>query len=266
MLRKIVRNGLLLSVGYTKQLLGTGVGKRAICFHETEEASVFRDKMLWLKEHYELVSLDELLLRSSPTKSLVAVTFDDGYASWHEVAAPILEELHIPATFFVCSGFVGLEGEYVRQFVTTRLRRQRRLIPLTKTQLSDLANRTLFEIGGHTIHHVDLGQIQDAALVKAEIYDDRRQLQEWTGQEVRWFAYPFGMKQHISTTAVSMLQHLQFTGACTFIPQFVTPLTDRYFIGRDGLGLHESSTVWQAWLQGGYDFFSALKSGLFGKI
>ena len=41
-----------------------------------------------------------------------AITFDDGYADAVHTAAPILERLGAPATFFVPSGAVGRDGEY----------------------------------------------------------------------------------------------------------------------------------------------------------
>ncbi|GAK57893.1 probable predicted xylanase/chitin deacetylase [Candidatus Vecturithrix granuli] len=257
------RDTFIIGTGYAKRLLGSGIGKRVICLHDTEDASTFREKMLWLKEHYDLVSLDDLLSRPLQTRTLVAVTFDDGYVSWHEVAAPILHDLNIPATFFVCSGFVGLEGEQAKQFIKTRLRRQQQLLPLTKTQVFDLAQCALFEIGGHTVHHVDLGQIRDETLLKCEIAEDQRQLEDWTGQPVRWFAYPFGMQQHISEQAISRLKQLQFSGACTYIPQFVKAQTDRFLVGRAGLDLQASPTLWRAWLSGGYDRLYSLKNKIF---
>lgn len=261
--RTYLRDALIIAAGYAKRMLGIALGRRVICLHDTEDTTVFREKMVWLKEHYETVSLDDLLSRPPQAKTLVAVTFDDGYASWHEVAAPILHDLNIPATFFVCSGFVGLEGEQARQFIKTGLRRQQQLIPLTKTQVSNLAQCALFEIGGHTVHHVDLGQIRDETLLKREIIDDRRQLEEWTGQPVRWFAYPFGMQQHISEQAISRLKQSQFSGACTYIPQCVTAQTDKFLIGRAGLDLQASSTLWRAWLSGGYDRLYSLKNKIF---
>ena len=54
----------------------------------------------WLHEPFEPNDRTQLTL-----------TFDDGYASWHESVAPLLEERGIPAVFFVSSGLVGLRGE-----------------------------------------------------------------------------------------------------------------------------------------------------------
>lgn len=48
--------------------------------------------------------------RASP-KPLVAITFDDGYADNHALAAPILAECGLRATFFVVAGLIGTDGE-----------------------------------------------------------------------------------------------------------------------------------------------------------
>jgi peptidoglycan/xylan/chitin deacetylase (PgdA/CDA1 family) len=42
----------------------------------------------------------------------VVVTFDDGYIDNYTFAYPILEELQIPATIFVTSGYIEKEREY----------------------------------------------------------------------------------------------------------------------------------------------------------
>lgn len=256
---KILRDVLIITSGYPRRILGSNVGKRVICFHDIKHAHKLRRMLIWLKAHYNVVSLEDLLQRPLDQRSMVAVTFDDGYDSWHELAAPVLEELNIPATFFVCSGFVGLDKEGARQFLRTYTHRKQELYALSKEQLSDLAHHPLFEIGGHTVHHIDLGQRLDQKTLEAEILGDRKQLEDWTGESVRWFAYPFGMKHHISEDAVTFLEHAQFLGAFTLIPGFFTEHASKYWIGRDGLDIEDSPLLWQAWLQGDYDFWYKVK-------
>jgi len=256
---RVLRDSLILISGYSRLLFDPKPKKRVICFHDIEARHQFRDKMVWLKENYDIAFLEELLTRSPDQKAMIAVTFDDGYTSWHEIAAPVLEDLHIPATFFVCSGFIGLHGEEEKQFIRKCLRRQQDVKSLTKTQLSDLANCPLFKIGGHTVHHIDLGQCGDKERFEFEIHGDRQRLQDWTGKAIRWFAYPFGMKHHISDAAIEVVEKARFMGAFTLIPQFLDEYTDRFRIGRDGFDVEDSGVLWRAWLQGGYDSFYGFK-------
>jgi len=72
----------------------------------------FARHMEALREYAHPISLSKLVqsLKQNvlPPKS-VAVTFDDGYADNLHVAKPILEKYDIPATVFICTGYLGRE-------------------------------------------------------------------------------------------------------------------------------------------------------------
>ena len=131
-------------------------------------------------------------------RTQLTLTFDDGYASWHESVAPLLEERGIPAVFFVSSGLVGLRGEAAREFARLKLRRTRELEFIGLSDLKALADHPLFEVGSHTRNHVDLGRISDPRLAREEISGDRARLEDWLATRVRWFAYPFGTPASVS--------------------------------------------------------------------
>lgn len=67
-------------------------------------ASQFRRQMNVLREHYDIVSLDEAL-RGAPTvgRPQVVLTFDDGEAGLHRHLLPIVEELQLPVTIYVAT-------------------------------------------------------------------------------------------------------------------------------------------------------------------
>jgi peptidoglycan/xylan/chitin deacetylase (PgdA/CDA1 family) len=227
-------------------------GGRVVAFHEIHDPGLFRSKLIWLKESYHVVSLGDLLSNPDGDKPRVAITFDDGYSSWHEVAAPILEELEIPAVFFVCSGFVGLSGVEAEEFRRLRLLRTQELDPITPEQLRDLSSCSLFEIGSHTVHHQDLARL-DPDHIKKEIESDRSMLQEWTSRPVNWFAYPFGSPSTISDTALKIVRKSGFSAAFSLVPKFWKKEGDRYQVGRDGLDIRDPDWLWEAWLSGSYD-------------
>ena len=71
--------------------------------------SQFQSQMELISRYCTAISIDELIaaLAGEPLPpNPVLITFDDGYASNIEVAAPILERLRLPATFFVATRFV----------------------------------------------------------------------------------------------------------------------------------------------------------------
>jgi peptidoglycan/xylan/chitin deacetylase (PgdA/CDA1 family) len=70
----------------------------------------FRAQMCYLKDRFPLVRFEE---DWSHVKSLsIVVTFDDGYADNVLNALPILEEVGVPATFFVSTGNIDTLQEY----------------------------------------------------------------------------------------------------------------------------------------------------------
>lgn len=64
----------------------------------------FREHMRYLRRHFRLVRFEEDW--SGLRAPAVAVTFDDGYVDNLTEALPVLEEVGVPATFFVSSGQV----------------------------------------------------------------------------------------------------------------------------------------------------------------
>ena len=70
----------------------------------------FRAQMGYLKRNFRIVRFEENWEHLD--KPAVAVTFDDGYADNLTVALPILEEMGIPATFFISTGNIGTRDEF----------------------------------------------------------------------------------------------------------------------------------------------------------
>ena len=72
-------------------------------------AARFKQQLTWLADHARLLSLEDLL--SSPGDAAndelrVALTFDDGYVSLHDVVAPLLEG-RAGATVYLNTGKIG---------------------------------------------------------------------------------------------------------------------------------------------------------------
>ena len=85
------------------------------------------------------------------------ITFDDGYASDHDLAAPVLESLDIPVTFFISTGFMGQSGMMSWESVESLLRNPH------------------FSIGSHGVSHRFLSSLPEAECRK-ELEDSLRQI------------------------------------------------------------------------------------------
>tara|TARA_B100001250_G_C19809272_1_gene795000 strand:- start:2242 stop:3258 length:1017 start_codon:yes stop_codon:yes gene_type:complete len=66
----------------------------------------FIKQINWIKEKYNIIDLDELSLCFKndrfPARKSIILTFDDGYYSTIDTIR-LLEELEVPATFFICT-------------------------------------------------------------------------------------------------------------------------------------------------------------------
>jgi len=74
-------------------------------------AEDFRAQLLFLKEHFHVTTLEEMLWLIRNPHSIrrveVLITFDDGYRDNYEIAFPILREHGLQATFFLVTSYVG---------------------------------------------------------------------------------------------------------------------------------------------------------------
>ena len=262
-LRRGIRDALILGVHNLMPLTKSRrTAKRVIVLHdvETGAADSFRRHMIFLKEHFDILPLSDLLGAPPSGRVQVSLTFDDGYASWAMTAMPILSELGIPAVFFVCSGLVGLDDADSRKFYREKLRRTGPFAPFQQAHVGALSENPLFEIGSHTVNHANLGAGAGRGSFDAEISGDRDALQALTGAAVRYFAWPFGGRNYLSRPARAAIAKAGFDAAFTTLPGSFDAEGDPLTIGRDMLSLDESLNIWNARLHGAYDAISRLKN------
>lgn len=266
--RAKLRDGLIVSTHLTslprvRNYLWRRAGRsltRIVCFHKVPDLEVFERKIRLLRRHYAVVPLDAFLAGAVVGDGInICVTFDDGYASWLD-ALPVLERYEVPATFFVCSGYLDCttRPEWER-FCRERLGLRNPEPSIGWDGAQALARHPLFQVGGHTRHHASLGELEPADQVVREVADDRQMLQVRLGQEVRHFAYPFGLPASISTAARAAVQQAGYQSAATAIPGPNTSGRDRFLLYRDCLDEVSSGLIMQAWLEGGYDFWKSLQ-------
>lgn len=186
----------------------------------------------FLARHFRVVPLSEQIegLRCGDgAAGTASITFDDGYLDNYEVAAPILREYGLPATFFVTAGFIGsrVVPEWDKKFP---------IHPgwMNWDQVRELA-RDGFEVGCHTVSHIDMGR---ASLdgIRDELIKSREVIEQCVGAPVRLFAYPFGGRSQITQEARNLVRELGFDCCASCYGGTNSQATDPYSIQRIGVG------------------------------
>jgi peptidoglycan/xylan/chitin deacetylase (PgdA/CDA1 family) len=161
----------------------------------------------FFRRFFRVVSLEELLERLRDGKGLggyMVITFDDGYLDNYRNAAPELIRHGLPACFFIATEFVASE----------RVPRWDADAGISSEWMSWDDVRSLrahgFEIGSHTMNHVDLG-ILAGDEARREISGSKDRLERELGGAVPYFTYPFGRRHQITEGNRKLVQEAGFT-------------------------------------------------------
>ena len=132
----------------------------------------FYNDMMYIKEHFDVISLLELQKIIEDNRPLlrntVVITFDDGLKSAYTIAMPILKELGFPATFFVITDSIGSKN-YMTWDQVKKL-----------SQEPSKDGGYLFTIGSHSKSHIYPGgwmNLSEAAL-KRELEDSKKVIEQ----------------------------------------------------------------------------------------
>jgi peptidoglycan/xylan/chitin deacetylase (PgdA/CDA1 family) len=209
-----------------------------VAFHRVHDAdsrealtigvAAFERYCRFFKDHFNVVPLRDLVSRLEHGDGLnreLAITFDDGYRDNFENAAPVLEALALPATFFVVTGWIG------SQLVPWWDRVEGVKHPwMTWPQVRSLHRRG-FDVGAHTRTHVDLGSVRDD-VAHDEIVGARRELERQLDAPVDLFAYPYGQRRNLADSNRRLVRDAGFRCCCSCFGGVVAPGTDPFHLKR----------------------------------
>jgi peptidoglycan/xylan/chitin deacetylase (PgdA/CDA1 family) len=176
----------------------------------------------FFSRHFRVISLRSLvdrLERGDTLERHLAITFDDGYRDNFEIAAPILERLSLPATFFLVSQWIGSD---VVPWWDREL--EVRHPWMTWDQARELRRRG-FDIGAHTRTHANLGEIR-GDVAREEITGGRDELERQFGEAVDLFAYPYGAKNQMTPENLELVRAAAFRCCCSCYGGLTTAGTD----------------------------------------
>ena len=150
------------------------------------DEATLRRHIAWLcSGAVEVVEL-ESIAKLAPERDAVALTFDDGFVNFGDVAWPLLERAKLPVTLFVASRRVGANNAWAGADVPGIP-----TLPLLDWEaLKRLAGRGL-TLGSHSRTHARLTQLDDAQLAD-ELAGSADDIERAIGLRPRQFCYPYG--------------------------------------------------------------------------
>jgi peptidoglycan/xylan/chitin deacetylase (PgdA/CDA1 family) len=197
----------------------------------TTRPDLFDDLMREIKSEFEPTPLSILVeaiqSRTPPAPKTVAITFDDAYGDTFRYAAPILLKYGIPATFFITSGYIGTDKSYPWDAETDQNNDV-----MNWEEVKELA-RSGFEIGSHTVNHLNLGHSSFEA-IRDEMVRSKSQIENVIQKEVKSFAYPFGWKDSIALSGPEIAQEAGYECCCMAYGGKVTEKSNPYYLHRIG--------------------------------
>jgi peptidoglycan/xylan/chitin deacetylase (PgdA/CDA1 family) len=238
-----LKNLLKAGIGRVASMTGIFSAKSAskmliVAFHRVNDglppdsltcsSAMFEEFCSYFKKHFKVVRLSEQIQACHEKRAMggtLSITFDDGYLDNYEVAAPILERLQLPATFFITSSFVG--SRHV-PFWDKALPFQPGW--MSWEQVRDLSARG-FHIGGHTETHIDMGRA-DVEAIRTELVRSKQKVESELGRDVNLFAYPFGGPDNITEASRQLVREVGFR-CCMGCYSGSNPATaDPYYLKR----------------------------------
>lgn len=150
----------------------------------------FEKQMAWLAKHAEVVSLDDIVSEvhsTVPGKLRVALTFDDGYRTLHDVVAPLLSRYGFSATVYLNIAHIGDnvheksdpgQGHYPKeQFMIW-------------SEIESLKAQH-WTIGSHGLRHLDLTK-QPETVVVEQLTGSKGEIESRFGETCGHFSYTWG--------------------------------------------------------------------------
>lgn len=215
----------------------------------------FRREMEFVAKNFDVITFRDIVENGADYyRRPLVVTFDDGYKDNHDIVLPILEDVGIPAVFFVTTDYIDgrnipwwdeiaflmaenilpLQGKDISEILgycksisdderirfLGKLRTDAKNIPPVHLMMDwgDVRglNDAGMEIGSHTVSHPMLRNITDKAKLVKELRESKRKIEKEIGGQVYSFSYPVGRASSADDDIVDAVKDAGYKFACLY--------------------------------------------------
>jgi peptidoglycan/xylan/chitin deacetylase (PgdA/CDA1 family) len=198
--------------------------------------------LLAISKYYPTMASSELVAsigaRKQITPTTVLIHFDDCYRDVHTNGRPILKAAGVPATVFISSGYMDTDRSFAHDVAKYAFRFENS----RQTDIHDWIAAG-FEIGSHTVNHVDLGKcnLEEA---ECEVFQSKVQLQSTVARPVSLFSFPFGSIRNIREDTRDLVRQAGYSALFSAHGGFVGADTDIWDIPRIGVSSSTHHALW----------------------
>lgn len=203
--------------------------------YQRVERDRFEQQMKFLCEKGYTSLRFEDLEKPLPEKA-VMVTFDDGFRTVYQNAAPVMRKYDIKGNVFLPTKYIE---EKHGHFMTWEM-------------LRDLCGRKEFSVAAHTHTHVDIRTLKETEM-RAEIETSNWLIKERLGLMTRSFCMPYGKYDSRSLKLLTQAYPYQYVFACYYGHADERNLTNQ-LLPRIGISNEDTLEIFQRKLEGGLNW------------
>lgn len=206
----------------------------------------FSQQMSWLADHCFVLPLTELIHAKPSREIQVAITFDDGYKTLHDYAAPILADKKIEAMVYINTGWID-EDERQNRLSQAVLGHYPNEYFLNWREVKAL-HQSGWEIGSHGVNHYNFADAEESVALQ-ELIHSKKTIEEYLYTNCLHFAYPWGRYSNKLKEIVRSVGY-QYAAAAQHgvINQYLDPLAfPRINISNDYTFEDFKNIIWGKW-------------------
>jgi peptidoglycan/xylan/chitin deacetylase (PgdA/CDA1 family) len=181
-----------------------------------EQRSEFARQLDVLLQHAKPIGVTGRVTLDSGVR-YAAVTFDDAFENFVDVALPELAKRNIPSTMFVIADALG------KTFGPTG-----RAERVMSTEQAQALPQALVTLGSHTLSHPFLPALNESD-ARRELAGSRVKLEQLLDREIPLFSFPFG---GFSEKLVEYCRAAGYQRVFTTLPAFAFEEPDEFVVGR----------------------------------
>jgi peptidoglycan/xylan/chitin deacetylase (PgdA/CDA1 family) len=195
--RSFVRDLAVTGLSRTRRGAPASGCVRFVLYHHVfdDEREGFARQLRFMRRFGDFVSIDDAIrLLGAGERAdgcCFCVTVDDGYRNSVTNALPILDQLHVPAAFFVITGMVGTTIEDDRPRLEKHFAGGALVEFMDWDECRQLEHAGMV-IGSHTASHVGLARLDEEAL-RRELAGSKQTIESQLGAPCEHFCCPFGV-------------------------------------------------------------------------